>query len=81
MLTMMDETIEILCPFAFWAAAINSRDNYGRYTVGIWAPIKPGNFGKLGRDGSKSMILLRVRIIVFFFFLGSLGRILEILEI
>lgn len=36
--------------------------------VGIWAPIKPGNFAKFGREGSKSMILLHVRIIVYFFF-------------
>lgn len=24
--TMMDRSTEILCPFAFWAAAMNSRD-------------------------------------------------------
>lgn len=29
--TMMDRSTEILCPFAFWSAAMNSRDNHGRY--------------------------------------------------
>ena len=30
--TMMDESTEILCPFAFWAAAMNGpRHSHGRY--------------------------------------------------
>lgn len=51
--TMMDGSTEILCPFAFWAAAMNSRDNHGRSPM-VWLgygfEIHIIKFGEIGAE-------------------------------
>lgn len=59
--TMMDGSTEILCPFAFWAAAMNSRDNHGRSPPSVYGSLFQLLQLNLGRKRAESNIFSRGR--------------------